>query len=281
MGPAIRNLALVHLERSPEEAARILEGCPSREVAVLLGRAAPAVSARALSRLSPRFAADCFAGLPTEVYPDVLGALSPTAAAALLRHAAEAVREAALAGLPEGSSASIRRALSYPRASAGALASMDVPTLFGDLSVDRAIEELGAHAGSVPDRVLVVDRSRRVLGALRTATLCWAPRDATVGSLSLEVLHPVPADVPVAALAGDHRWEAAPAPVVDRAGAFLGVLNPESVRRVVRRDSARPATELVAAFSELCWFGLSGALAGLTAGSSLSDRARETEPDLG
>lgn len=281
MGNALRNLALVQLERHPEEAARTLERMPGAEVAALLGHAAPAVSARALALLSPRFAADCFGELPSGARPEVLGEFRPTAAAALLRHTTKAVRESSLAGLADEDAALIRNALEYPRDSAGALASTEVVTLFGDLQVERAIEALRAHADSVPDRIVVMDRSRRVLGILRAATLCWAPAGATVGSLSQETVPVVRADAPAATVAGDRRWEGTTAPVVDRSGAFLGVLHPASLRHAARENPARPGTELAVAFSELCWLGLSGVLAGLTGGASLPEGERDHESRLG
>lgn len=276
MANAIRNLALIHLERRPEEAAPILERCSGAEVAALLGQASPAVAAAALARLSPHFAADCFAELPPEVFPAVLDELSPTAAAALLRHSTKAAREAALSGLSEKTAARVREALTHPADSAGALAATDALTLFGDLPVARAIDLLRGHSGGVPDRIPVLDRSRRVLGALRTARLCWEPGGTAVGSLTLEALHVIPARTPVATLLGDRRWDG-PIPVVDRSGAFLGVLETDSVRHAEGGHGARPATELTAAFSELCWFGLTGALAGLAAGFRSSERAGEPE----
>lgn len=268
MTNALRGPALVHLERSPEEAARILERGSPAEAAALLGQVAPGVSARALALLSPRFAANCFRELSPETQREVLGDLSPTVAAALLRHSPEAAREALLAGLPEDIAEPIRSALTYPRDSAGALASTEALTLSGDLPVECAVELLGAQASRVPDRIVILDRRRRVLGGLRTATLCWAPSGATVGSLALETLSVVRADAPAATAAGDRRREVLPAPVVDRSGAFLGVLDPASLPGAVRREAARPATELLVDFSELCWFGLSGVLAGLTGGTS-------------
>lgn len=281
MGSAVRNLALVHLEHRPEEAVRILERCSAAEVAALLEQAAPAVAATALARLSPRFAADCLAGMSRENYADVFAELSPPAAAALLRHAAKTVQETVIGGLSERVAASVRDALAYPRDTAGALASTDVLTLFGDVSAGRAVEMLRVHADSVPDRIPVLDRSRRVLGALRTAALCWAPPDAAVGSLTLDTLDVAPAKAPITALAGNRRRDGAPVPVVDRSGGFIGVLEPDSLRRAAEEHQGRPATELVAAFSELCWFGLTGVVAGLTGPRSSPERDWEPDRRLG
>ena len=274
MATAIRDLALVHLERRPEEAARVLERCPAAEAAALLEHASPVVAARLLALVSPRFAAACFAGLPAETQAEALRELSPPPAAALLRGQPRAAREALLAALPANVAAPIRDSLAYPKDSAGALASGDALTLFEDLPVERAVAMLGRHRDAVPDRVVVLDRARRVLGVLRTPTLAWAPPDATVGSLPREDLPVVRATTPAAKLVGDRRWDGALAPVVDRSGAFLGVLAPASLRQLRRQEPARPTTQLVIAFSELCWIGLSAVLAGRAAGAPEAETER-------
>lgn len=266
MATALRNLALVQLQRRPEEAARTLERCPSPDAAALLRHAAPDVAARVLALVPPRFAARCFTALPGETRTAVLNELSSLSAAALLRRCPGDLRTASLDDLSARVAAPIRDALAYSPDSAGASASAEALTLFDDLPVARAIEVLGGRPDAVPDRVVVLDRSRRVLGVLRIAALCLASRDAAVGSLTLESVPLISASTPVAALAGDRRWEGSLAPVVDRSRAFVGILNPESLRRDSGRDAARPATQLVVAFSELCWFGLTTILALLAAG---------------
>ena len=277
MATAIRNLALVHLERRPDEAARVLEHCSRKEAADLLLHVPPAIAAGVLARVTSRFAADCFVELSPETQLGVVGELSPLVAAALLRHCPSAVREACLDALGAAAATRIRDALGYPRDSAGASASSDALTLFEDQTVERAMDFLGAHPHAVPDHVLVLDRSRRVRGALRTVSLCWAPRGAAVGSLELRAVHVAAARTPLATLVGDRRLDGAPIPVVDRSGALVGVLDQETLRRATRDDRARPATELVAAFSELCWLGLAGVLSGM----AVRARPTDTERRLG
>ncbi len=274
MATAIRNLALVHLERRPEEAARVLEHCSREEAAALLRHAPPEVVARVLSLFTSRFAADCLVQLSPETWPGVVGELSPPTAAALLRHCPSAIREECLDTLAPPVATPIRDALGYPQNSAGASASSDVLTLFEDQTVERAIDFLGAHEQIVPEQVLVLDRSRRVRGALRTVSLCWAPRGAAVGSLELRAVPTIAARTPLATLADDRRLDGTPTPVVDRAGALVGVLDPETLRRVAGLDRARPVTELVAAFSELCWLGLAGVVSGMAVGAGPADIER-------
>lgn len=274
MATALRNLALVQLQRRPEEAARTLERCSSSDAAALLLHAAPDVAARVLALVSPRFAARCFGALPGETRTAVLNELSPLPAAALLRRCPGNLRSASLDDLSAQVAAPIRNALAYPPGSAGAFVSAEALTLFDDLPVERAIEILGGRPDAVPDRVVVLDRSRRVLGILRTAALCLPSRDATVGSLMCETVPVISASTPVADLAGDRRWEGSVVPVVDRSRAFVGVLNPESLRRDADRDSVHPATQLVVAFSELSWFGLTTVLALLAAGGRPADTGR-------
>ena len=274
MATALGNLALVHLERHPEEAARVLERCTPEEAAALLREAAPAGAARLLALVPPRFAAGCLAALPDDAQAGLLGELSPLRAAALLRGRPRAAREELLGALPTRVAAFIRDALTFPAGSAGASDLADAVTLFDDLPVADAVEVLGRHPDAVPDRVVVLDRSRRVLGVLTTPTLCWAPRDATVGSLPRQELPVIRAGTLVTKLAGDRRWDGALAPVVDRSGAFLGVLDRASRHHGRRRDAALPMGQLVVAFSELCWIGLSAVLTRRTAAAAPAESER-------
>ena len=274
MPNAIRNLAVVHLERRPEEAARVLERCSGREAAALLERAPASVAGRVLASASPRFAADCFAALRADAQGEVLGELSPLPAAALLRRRPRAAQEPLLGALPAKVAAPIRDALAYPEDSAGASASGDAVTLFEDLPVARAVEIVGHQPDVIPDRVIVLDRARRVLGVLKVPALCWAPSAATVGSLPREELPVIRAGTAVAKLRGDPRWDGALAPVVDRSGAFLGVLDPASLHHGRRHDAALPMGQLVVAFSELCWIGLSAVLTRRTAAAAPAESER-------
>ena len=266
MGAAIRNLALVHLERRPQDAAPVLDRCSAGEVTALLGGAAPATSARVLAAASPRLASRCLDELPAASRDAVLAQFTALAAAAILRLRPREAREELLFGVPAEVAVPIRSALSYPEGSAGALAAPDVLTFFEETTVEQAIESGRAHRNRLPDKVLVLDRSRRIRGALRTPDLLFASLEATVGSLALEAVRAVPATTPVANLGEDRRRDSAFVPVVDRSGALLGVLRSAALRHAVRQSPAGSTTDFVAAFSELVWFALTGLLEALTGG---------------
>ena len=266
MGTALRSLALVHLDRHPEEAARVLERCSAEDVTAFLSHTEPKVSARLLAVLSPGFASACLDGLPVPAQQAVLAELSPLGAAAILRLRPHRARECLLSGVPVRVAGAIRSALSYPRGSAGAAAAPDALTILDDMTVEEAIESVGARRDRPPDRVVVLSRSRRFRGVLRTPDLCWAPRDTAVGALPLEPVRAVAGTATVARLAADARHDGAFLPVVDRSGAFLGIVGTETLRGAARRTSVGQATDFVAAFSELCWFALTGLMAALADG---------------
>lgn len=255
MSTALRNLALVHLNRYPDQSARILERHPPTAVARLLRQAAPTSSAAVLARLQPRLASTCLEGFPAETRSLVLSELPVPAAAAMVRLLPEAVRDDWVDGLSDSKRQVIRRALRRAPHSAGALANDKGPILFDDWTVAQAADHLCKRGESVPREVVVVDRSRRVVGTLSSGSLLCAPRESTVGALPLEAARTVPDATPISALAGERWHRAAPIVVVDRSGAFSGILTTDLVQPWARRQSP-PAAALAAAIGELYWLGL-------------------------
>ena len=256
MSTALRNLALVHLNRHPDRSARILESRPPAAVAEVLLQAPPAGSAAVLARLEPRFASTCLECFPAETRRLVLSELPVPAAAAVLRLLPQAVSDDWVAGLPDSTRQVIHRAVRRAPHSAGALASDKVPVLFDDWTVAQAADRLCKRGGSVPGPVVVVDRSRRVVGTLEPGRLLCAPRESTVGALPPEAVRTVPDVTPVSALAGETWRRAAFLAVVDASGAFSGILTADMLQSRVKPKAPPPAASLVVAIGELYWLGL-------------------------
>ena len=256
MSTALRNLALVHLNRHPDRSARILESRPPAAVAEVLLQAPPAGSAAVLARLEPRFASTCLECFPAETRRLVLSELPVPAAAAVLRLLPQAVSDDWVAGLPDSTRQVIHRAVRRAPHSAGALANDRVPVLFEDWTVAQATAYLCKQGESVAGALVVVDRSRRVVGTVAPGRLLCAPGESTVGALPPEAARTVPEAVPVSALAGERWRRAAILAVVDSSGAFSGILTADMLQSEANSTSLPPAAGLVAALGELYWFGL-------------------------
>ena len=275
MSAAVDNLALLHLQRRPEEAARILEGQAPTDAAAVLQRAPVQSAAKALACLAPRLAAVCFERFPPETRRLLLEALPAPTAAAVLRLLPQADREGALDELPGGVQAPIQRALRYPSQSAGALADPHEETFYGDLTVKQAIDRLRASSEPVPASIFVLDRSRRVVGAVTPAKLLCADRGAAIAALRLDAVRPAPANVSVATLASDARYERGPAAVTDSSGTFVGALGERVLRDAAKRKPSTTGMHLAASLGELYWLGLCAMLSGFSARSRTAAPARE------
>ena len=274
MSTALHNLALVQVNRHPDRSARILERYPPAAVARFLLQAPPASSAAVLARLEPRFASTCLEGFPSETRPLVLSEFSVPAAAAVLRLLPRPVREDWLAALPDSNRQAIQRAIRHSPHSAGALANARVPTLFDDWTVGEATDHLCRYGESVPRDVVVVDRSRHVVGTVASGRLLCAPRELSVRALPPEAARTVPDAAPISALAGEQWRREAPIAVVDPSGAFAGILTADMLQPGAERESPTQAANLMAAIGELYWLGLWRLMEGFSVAPRAARRTR-------
>ncbi len=265
MSAAVHDLALLHLKRRPEEAARILERQAPADAAAVLQRAPAQSAAKALARLAPRLTTVCLERFPPATRRLLLEALPVPTAAAALRLLPQAAREGALDELSSPVQAPLRRALRYPPQSAGALADPREETLYGDLTVKQAVDRLRESGEPAPESIFVLDRSQRVVGAVTPAMLLCADRSAAVAALGLDAVRPALASVSVATLIADARYERGPVAVVDPSGALIGVLRERVFRDAVKRKPSTTGMRLAASLGELYWLGLCAMLSGFSA----------------
>lgn len=256
MSPGVRNLARLHLLRNPAEAVRVLERCPSGGVAKVLVETPAETSSRVLALLPPIEASDCIERMPVLARCRVLEACPVPTAAALLRVLPEASRKTTLDGLSAESRKRIDRALRFPKESAGALADPRVLVLHDENTVDQAVALLRADCETIAAAVFVINRGKRVLGAVTPAQLLAAPGDWTIGSLNLAKPRTVPQGVPLRALVSDEHYRGGPVAVLDLSGKLVGVLTEDTLRTVEKLKVPQRATHLLASIGELYWCGM-------------------------
>ena len=256
MSPGVRSLAHLHLHRNPAEAVRILERCPSAGVAELLAGGAYETSARVLALLSPIVASDCIERMPVMARCLVLQASPVPVAAALLRILPEASRKATLEGLSVNTRKRIDRALRFPKESAGALADPRVLVLHDENTVDQAVSLLRDDGETIAATLFVINRGKRVLGAVTPAQLLVAPGDWTIGSLKLAKPRTVSQGVPLRVLVSDEHYRGGPVAVLDPSGKLVGVLTEDSLRTVEKLKTPQGAAHMLGAIGELYWCGM-------------------------
>lgn len=171
----------------------------------------------------------------------------------------------AVAEQAEGDLQLVLRALRFPALSAGATADSHVPVLRDDDTFSEAVDSLRESGEPIPSAVLVLNRSWQVVGSVTAGRLLVASAGAKIRELGVDQARTVPANVPVASLAGDKRRLGQPLAVVDTAGAVVGVLTERALRDAAKQGPASPTMHLVASAGELYWLGLSWVLGSFTA----------------
>lgn len=265
MSAALSKLALFHLDKHPDEAARILERHDPAAVARLLVEAPGAQACALLERLPPRMAADCFEHLPLDTAGPILAQLRVPTAVSLLRLVSEPVRRDLLAALSPRAVGPISRALRLAPQSAGALADPTALTLRLDLTAGQAVDYLRAGTEPIPATVFVLDRERRLAGAITVGMLLRAARSASLASLDLNRARQVTPRASVPALVRRRTFNAGPIAVVDTSGAFCGILSDEVLQRASDRSAPADFAHVAAALGELYWVGLRDLSGGLLA----------------
>lgn len=273
LGPRMdteRVLSRAFLEAHPAEAGLIVEGLPPEESAALLEEVPSHLATAVLQRMTILGGSECLARVSPERAGPILTALPLDTAASLLRCLDPQAREEVLVSLPGNVGSSLRLLLGYPEDSAGALMDPRILAVPRDLAVGEAL----ARVRKVPRFALyylyVVDRSQALVGVLNLRELMLAPSKASVAS----VMHPRVARLNAragrAAILAHPGWRQFHAlPVVDDAGAFLGVIRYETLRHL-EDDAAgtqpvHQALATILTLGELCWVGLAGVLGELAA----------------
>ena len=257
MSAGTRDLALEQLRRNPAEAARVLEPCPPETVAEILADAPSETAAGVLALLPAVEAAACLEKMPVAALHGVLQTCPAATSATLLRNLTESSREGILEGLAERTRQRIERALRFPEGCAGAAADPRPCTLHDDLTVEQAIDRLREVRESVAPTLFVIDRNRRVRGAVTLGQLLTAPPDWSVGSLQLARARTVSESASLSALAFNSDYRDGPVAVLGPFGRLAGVLGEETLRAVATPTTPRSAAQLTGAICELYWCGMS------------------------
>ena len=252
----IRAMVHIHLNRHPEEVARVLEGFSPGEIVAALQEAPAESAASVLARLTSALARACLVHWPAGGRSQIVEQLPLSIAAALLRQLEPEVREDTLSGLSDPVRASLNQALRYPAQSAGALADPSVLTLHSDLTVEEALARLSESGGPVASRIFVLNRSQRLVGAVTPGQLLGSRQDAPLGSLELDTTPAVPSYASAQTLGG-REASLEPLAVVDPQGTFLGTIGADTLKRLGPYKARPPALHLLTSLSEFYSLGLS------------------------
>jgi Mg/Co/Ni transporter MgtE len=231
---ADERLASAFLSTHPDVAARLLESMDPELASEVLASTPAAVAAPVLHHMLPTSSAQCAERLSESVIAALLEQLPSQAGAALVRHLPSAARDAVLKHVAPTRRAALTLLLRYPASAVGAWMEPRVLTLPEDCGIRDARERLERQEQIEP-RIYVLDRSRRIQGAVRGLTLLRSSAKGRLTSL-LEAADSLWAREAVAQAQGRDLWEQeSEAPVVNRQGEFVGVISYANIRRGLRQ----------------------------------------------
>jgi magnesium transporter len=231
---AREELVAAYLRLHPENAARLLESLSFDETnavlnAVDLGTAAPVVS-----HMLPTYAARCVERQLPADGAVLLERLGSQESVAVLRHLPNEHREAVLNALGPQWLMAFKLLLSYPTNTVGAWVEPRVLTLPDDCTAGEARDRVARSDQIAQARIYVLDRSRRLRGAVRGLALLQIGSRKKLASI-LEPADALWARDPLATAQEHSVWERhTEAPVVNRDEEFIGVISYADLRKAFR-----------------------------------------------
>jgi Mg/Co/Ni transporter MgtE len=263
---AREELAATYLRLHPESAARLLEGLAPDDANAVLTAVDLPTAAPVVGRMLPTYAASCLERQPPADGALLLERLGSREAVAVLRHLPRGHRQAVLDSLGPQWLMAFKLLLSYPTNTVGAWIEPRVLTLPDDCAAGEARDRIARSVEPAPARIYVLDRARRIRGAVSGLQLLQVPSRKKLSGI-LEPADALWARDPLAAALEHAVWERhTEAPVVNRDEEFIGVISYADLRKAFR-DATRPAntggerdiaevTELIAIGAGSVWRSL-------------------------
>jgi len=225
-----------YLRLHPEGAARLLESLPVEQANAVLAAVDIATAAPVLGHMLPTHAARCVELQLPHDSALLLEKLGSQESVAVLRHLPNELRESVLSCMGAQWLMAFKLLLSYPTNTVGAWVEPRVLTLPDDCNAGEARERIARSDQVNQARIYVLDRSRRLRGAIRGLTLLQVPHRKLLAS----ILEPAEAlwARELLVTAQEHRaWERfTEAPVVNRDEEFIGVISYADLRKAYRHS---------------------------------------------
>jgi magnesium transporter len=224
-----------YLRLHPESAARLLEAMPVEQANAVLGAVDVATAAPVVSHMLSTHAARCIEQQLPEDGALLLEKLGSQESVAVLRHLPNELREAVLGAMGPEWLVAFRLLLSYPTNTVGAWVEPRVLTLPDDCSVGEARDRVARSDQVAQARIYVLDRSRRLRGAVRGIALLQVQHRKSLATI-LEPADALWARDPLATAQDHPVWERyTEAPVVNRDEEFIGVISYADLRKAYRQ----------------------------------------------
>jgi len=230
-------LADAYLRLHPESAARLLESLPVDQANAVVSSVDAATAAPVVSHMLPTHAARCLEQQQPTDAALLLEKLGSQESVAVLRHLTPDLRESVLGCMGPQWLMAFKLLLSYPTNTVGAWVEPRVLTLPDDCNAGEARERIARSDQVNQARIYVLDRSRRLRGAVRGLALLQVPHRKALASI-LEPAAALWARDLLLTAQENGIWERyTEAPVVNRDEEFIGVISYADLRKAYRQST--------------------------------------------
>ncbi|KAA3612614.1 MAG: magnesium transporter [Calditrichaeota bacterium] len=257
--------AILHtfITQHPADAALILERLKIEEIVLFLKEIPNEQAVAIFNYLERNSAVKCLEMLSAEQSAAIIENLPMQIASVFLRQVRSELREAILIGIPQEISIPIKRMLSFPPDSAGALADPFVLTLPDNSTVKEALRTLKKYPEKSIFYLYIINRQQKLVGVLNMRELMLARSNELVSIVMNKNLVQLNAELGFQAILSHKAWNEYHAlPVVDSDGILLGMIRYKSLNQIKNEGekNRQPHHSLAAslALGELYKIGFSG-----------------------
>lgn len=221
----------------PAEIAALLESLPAAKREIVWGFIDPEIEGEVLVELNDQMRADRIDGMEAEELVAVAEGMEVDDLADLIGDLPEEVTQRVLHSMDLQDRERLKAMLAYADGSAGSLMNVDTVSVRPDATLEVVLRYLRMR-GELPertDRLFVVNRHDRYLGALDVTRLLTNDPDSTVGEVmdtSIEGIAPETSANEVARMF--QTRDLVSAPVVNASGQLLGRITVDDVVDVIR-----------------------------------------------
>jgi len=256
-------LARRFAEAHPADAAQLLEGLETGDIASFLSGLSAESAAEIVQVIEPHAALRSLEGMAAEQGGRIVGQLPLERAVILLRRLEDESRKAIIAALAEEPRGILEVMLRYPEGTAGALMNPRVFTLPPDIDVEEALRRVRTHPRDAMYYLYVVGRDQRLAGVVNMRELMQADPQERIDAVMRRDVVRIGGNAPLSAILAHPGWlEYHVLPVVDENGLFIGALRHKNLRRLISQSGDTRPEEGVRstgeALGELFQIGLAG-----------------------
>ncbi len=235
----------------PKRAARETEKMSRSDAVDALSIHPASVLAPVIAAVVPDVASELLTSLPDRLAAELLSEMSPSTAARLLKQTSENERRLLLKLLDQHIAAEIRRLLTYPPDSAGALMEAQVDYFRDDATVDATLDKLRQNRARATRSLFVVDEENRLSGRVSIQEIAIAPS----GTRLCDIAQPVTTTVGPTSSREEvveklESYSLVDLPVVDIDGQLLGVIYNATLLHAIQEDATADIQRMVGASAD-------------------------------